>query len=154
MTGLTIRNVWNTDIWQIFEWANDLDAIKNSRRRKGEIGAEEHKTWFYKRLKLGKWWMAKIGNVQVGVVRLDEADEEGVNGEGVPLEISVFVAPAHRGKGIGGELVKYATRRALEEGRGVRAWVKRGNYASCAIFERLGYESKFLLYVKEAETRE
>lgn len=120
-----------SDAKQIFEWANDPSVRANSFNPK-PINWEEHCKWFQSKLdsKDSRIYLAKQNDQAIGQVRL-----ELKNGS---WEIDCSVAKEHRGKGLGKQLIQYASLK-LVPGDKLSAKVKADNLPSCMIFEKLGF---------------
>ncbi len=89
--------------------------------------AEEHRVWLQDRLNnpCVQIWIVEVDGVPVGVVRLDSNDE-----------LSVEIAPEHRGKGYGVEAIQLACAQA--KGR-VKACVDESNDAARRAFVKAGF---------------
>jgi len=101
------------------------------------IPRAHHVAWLERRLAAPeecRIWVAEVDGEVVGQSRMDAL------GQGAG-EISVGLAPAARGRGLGGRLIREATARGIAELglREVVAVIKPDNAASIRAFERAGY---------------
>jgi UDP-2,4-diacetamido-2,4,6-trideoxy-beta-L-altropyranose hydrolase len=134
---VTLRPAALDDAELLLAWANDpaTRATSLSSRR---IGRPEHVGWLTDRLadaSSGIWiGLGPDESTPVGVVRFE------LDGERIAV-VSITVAPAARGQGVGTGLLRaglLAARVRLRPG-GFRAWVKRDNEASIRLFEGAGF---------------
>jgi RimJ/RimL family protein N-acetyltransferase len=122
---LTVRPVREGDRRLLFEWASDPETRAQSFTS-APIAWEEHLSWFRHRVDADDVLML-IGELEgepVGHVRFEHG------------EVSVVVAPGHRGRGLASALIAAGT--AAYGGPAV-ARVKPENVASRRAFERAGY---------------
>ena len=123
---------------RLLEWANDPVA-RAAGFRLEPIPADSHARWFARMLAepaMGRIWIGIVARRPMGVVRVDRA-ADGV------LLVSIAVAPEDRGKGHSGALLQAglrAARRAFP-GAPFRAWIRRSNAASIALFTRAGFQA-------------
>ncbi len=120
----------------LFELRNDEEVRRQSRRR-DPVRADEHTAWLASRLEAGercRLYVACVDGEPIGQARLD-LDETGA------AEISVALAAAARGRGLGAALISLASERGSRElgVRRVAAVVREGNDASYRAFLRAGY---------------
>src|ERR1700730_14295580 len=97
---VTLRSARDDDAERILEWRNDADAIRFSVSGRRVTG-EDHARWFATRRHDPRvhLWIAEVDGTAVGQVRFDEeADGVGV--------VSIAVAPAHRRRGVGSEMLR------------------------------------------------
>ncbi len=96
----------------LWRWRNDPQTRANSRSS-DPVSWEEHAKWFKEKQNIYVAW------VPVGTVRVDDG------------EVSLTVAPEHRGNGYAAPMIRAAN--------GVRAWVKADNEPSLRAFRSAGY---------------
>jgi UDP-2,4-diacetamido-2,4,6-trideoxy-beta-L-altropyranose hydrolase len=123
---------------RLLAWATDPVA-RAAGFHVEPISADEHERWFARQLAdpaRGRIWIGVVGERPVGVVRVDRLPD-GV------LVVSITLAPDERGKGQSGPLLEAglaAARRAFP-GAPFRAWIRAGNAASMALFDRAGFRT-------------
>jgi RimJ/RimL family protein N-acetyltransferase len=122
-----LRPTTMNDARILLEWRNDPETRAQSHQI-AEVSLQEHLGWLNKILDdpHRKLCIATLFGMSVGTVRADLADV---------TRLSWTVAPSHRGKGLGKEMVLAMVR---DVGGPVRAEVKRGNIPSIRICEFLG----------------
>jgi RimJ/RimL family protein N-acetyltransferase len=124
-----------TDAELLWRWRNDPDA-RSSSRNSAPIPFEEHLVWLEATLRSPsqRLYVANSGDDALGTARVDRLDTE-------IGEISITVAPEHRGQGIGRTLVELASARGANELglRRVKAEIKAENQASHRTFAAAGY---------------
>jgi len=120
----------------LFAWVNNPDSLAAKLRTRTAIAWEDHRRWLAARLADPDTglWIAEVGGEPAGQVRL----QAGAGG----MEVDVYVAPSHRGRGLGLTLLGHAADEARRRwpGRPLLARVKPDNRASRRLFERAGYE--------------
>jgi len=122
------------DAARLLEWRNDPDVVRFSLTGRPVL-AIDHDAWLVARLARPnvRLWIAEEAGEPVGQVRVDLEQEIGT--------VSIAVAPAHRGRGVGTSMLR-ALLVALEGDAGVRtllAVVHLENAASLRAFERAGF---------------
>jgi UDP-2,4-diacetamido-2,4,6-trideoxy-beta-L-altropyranose hydrolase len=132
---VTLRSARDDDAERILEWRNDADAIRFSVSGRRVTG-EDHARWFATRRHDPRvhLWIAEVDGTAVAQVRVDEeADGVGV--------VSIAVAPAHRRRGIGSEMLRAIADTAAAETtvRVLRALVHPDNVQSVRAFEKAGF---------------
>ena len=136
--GLAFRLLAPADCRMIHGWANDPALLVHSFRTHEPIPYENHKKWFATTLagQIRQQYVALLGGAPVGHVRF----EENHLGE---TEISVYLAPEARGKGLSKALIADGTRLHLarhpDAPRPVTAWVRVENAPSLAAFRAAGW---------------
>lgn len=132
---LALRAADLDDEQRLLAWRNDPQT-RAASFDEGEVSAEEHGRWL--RRKLGDEsctiLVGEVGGEVVGVVRFDRDDA-------TIAEVSVIVAPAARGRGMGVLLLRSAVREAQRQ-LGIesfRARVKEGNRRSLGAFAAAGF---------------
>jgi len=132
---LTLRSVEEDDAQAVLEWANDPDT-REASFSSSRITMKEHLQWFEDKLSDPNVVMllgTDCQGVTIGVVRFDLHEDEAV--------VSLNVAPEHRGRGHGGELLRLACREILSRPDVdlVIAHVKRENTRSVQVFLGAGF---------------
>lgn len=122
----------------VFNWANDPLVRKNALDKK-KILKSEHSKWFSSRIynlsKFKIFIIETINELPVGQVRFEQKNNKWI--------VSYSIAKYARGKGLGVKLLKTAitvfrNNNQLE----LIGYVKKKNFKSCKIFEKLGFKSK------------
>jgi RimJ/RimL family protein N-acetyltransferase len=131
---VTLRRARDDDAERLFEWRNDPDAVRFSVSGR-PVTADDHERWFSTRRDRPQVhiWIAEEKGTPVGQVRVDVTSSIGV--------VSVAIAAAHRGRGIGSEVLR-AMIAEMTAGGGVRilrAFVHPGNPQSIRAFEKVGF---------------
>ena len=131
-----LRPACPSDARRLWIWANDSETRRASFNP-GRIPWAEHVEWLRSRLaskSIRIYLGVGPGGRAVGQVRF-EVDRPG------RAVVSIVVAPAARGKGIGKLLLAQGLPRAAKDlrVRTVRAYVKSGNPASLALFRTGGF---------------
>jgi UDP-2,4-diacetamido-2,4,6-trideoxy-beta-L-altropyranose hydrolase len=135
---LALRPAVADDRQALFDWANDPET-RASSFRSDPIPWAVHVDWLEKKLADPRcdFWVGVVDDAPVGCIRFDgdgSAEDRSV--------VSVTVAPAWRGRGVGRALIAMGTRRALESyAREVHAFVLEANTASVRAFEAAGYRA-------------
>lgn len=130
---VSVRSATSDDARRLWEWANDPDTRANSFNQ-GPIPWEAHQAWFTRvlddpdrHLLIGTITEAGA-EVPFGMCRFDRQGDE--------LEVSVNLAPSHRGRGLAPALLVVAS----DQVAGPKvARIKDTNIASKIAFERAGY---------------
>jgi spore coat polysaccharide biosynthesis protein SpsF len=135
MMDLTARRAERTDARLLWRWANDPETRRRSFG-KATIPYADHLTWLAAKLAsdASAIWIFRDGPEPVGQVRVDLAD--GV------AEVSLVVAPEHRGRGYGKSMLASALpllRRDFAPHHRVRALVLDDNVASLRLFTAGGF---------------
>ncbi len=132
---LSLRRATLEDARQLLEWAND-PVTRQASFNSESIPWETHVAWLQRSLNDAQcaFYIAEDGTQAVGTVRFDHR-EAGV------AEISLSLAPAARGRGLGPKLIRLGTFSVLDEGfcTEVRGRVKHSNAPSLRAFERAGF---------------
>lgn len=134
---VTLRPVRDDDAERLLEWRNDADAVRFSVSGRHVTG-EDHARWFETRRHNPSvhLWIAEVDGTPVGQVRVDyEPDGVGV--------VSVAVAPAHRGRGIGSEMLRAMAATVVAETTVcvLKALVHPDNVQSIRAFERAAFRT-------------
>lgn len=149
---LVVRHGELRDEDLLLEWANDPVTRANGYNPQ-PIERSEHVQWFRSRLRnpLGcrLFIVETTTGVPLGQVRFDKRESD--------WEISYGVAPAFRGRGVGGSMLGAALKEFGSGKDTVFGQVKPDNIASCRIFEKLGFairskEPTRLVYEQRSQT--
>jgi RimJ/RimL family protein N-acetyltransferase len=126
---VTLRPATADDAARVLGWNNapEVRAVSLDPR---PIGLAEHAAWFARRLAEGRTWIAQVGGVPAGVVRIDRA------AGGEPGRVSIVLDPAVRGRGLGRRVIALA---CAADGGEVAADIHADNRASRAAFEAAGF---------------
>jgi RimJ/RimL family protein N-acetyltransferase len=142
-----LRDAKESDVDVLLIWRNDPVTRQNSLNQ-SVVRRQDHKKWFYERMMSPNCdlLIAEVDSTPVGVARLDW-DSSIAN-----CDLSFTVAPEHRGKGFGLEMLRLALKR-LHNVR-VCAEVRTSNVASLRIFSTLEFEvidsqGEILMYAKD-----
>jgi spore coat polysaccharide biosynthesis protein SpsF (cytidylyltransferase family)/RimJ/RimL family protein N-acetyltransferase len=131
---LALRPATWADAGLLLEWRNDADSIRFSKSGI-RVAPDQHERWLRARLECPctRIWIATVGDLPVGTVRVDVSDGVGL--------VSLAVAPPKRGRGYA-TLILEALQRALSADYQVReltADVHRENPASQRVFASAGF---------------
>jgi UDP-2,4-diacetamido-2,4,6-trideoxy-beta-L-altropyranose hydrolase len=131
---VTLRAATHIDAPLLLAWRNDPDAIRFSVTGRGVTPAE-HGDWLAVRLAdpHTRLWVAEEDNEAVGQVRVELSDDTGT--------VSIGIAPAHRGRGIGSAVLDALLVEMERDPRvnRLRAVAHPRNTASVRAFERVGF---------------
>lgn len=125
-----LRPACGDDARAVWEWLQDPD-VRAAAFSSAPISWEEHEPWFAARLAApGEPYLIAEDStgVRIGQVRFERGDG--------PRQVSIVVAPGHRGRGLGRALLASAC--ALVE-RPVEALVRADNPASIKAFSAAGF---------------
>lgn len=119
-----------------FYWTvNNEPSTRAQSISSSPIPWETHERWYAQRLSDASTalYVAEAAGERVGVVRFDLAGDDST--------ISVALAPEHRGKGLGREIIACGTRTALQSGTVTRviALIRPDNAGSVRAFLAAGY---------------
>ncbi|MDZ4374993.1 MAG: GNAT family protein [Phenylobacterium sp.] len=126
---LTLRRATAADALDVLAWRNDPQTRAMSRDT-SEVESAAHLAWFERALAdpARTILIGEVGGRKVGMVRFDHGDE---------TEVSINLAPDHRGQGLSHPLLM----KALAGIQGdVWAEIRIENAASIRLFERAGFE--------------
>lgn len=131
--AISIRQATVDDAWFVYELRNDPD-VRESSFNKNPLVWEQHLDWFKTRLEDSFIYLVEEDGEPVGYVRFEpEAD-------GDSLETSVAILRRERGRGIGVEAIKLASKAAEAIGATrLVARIQPGNDASIRAFEAAGF---------------
>lgn len=132
---MTLRRAREDDAPLLREWRNEADAVRFSATAR-PVSLAAHARWLAARLAdTGtRLWVAEEARVPVGQVRVDLTD-------GSTGVVSIAVAAAARGRGIGQAMLRAAIAEIAQEGAAIqlRAVIHPDNAASLRAFERVGF---------------
>lgn len=125
-----------SDTADLLVWRNDPVTCANSRST-ATVPAEDHARWMEFNVVRGYpehiVLIAESDLGKVGVVRFDAKRADVMN-----YEVGITVAPKHRGKGMGTEMLKQAC--GFMHDFMLDAEIRRGNHASKTMFWHCGFE--------------
>jgi UDP-2,4-diacetamido-2,4,6-trideoxy-beta-L-altropyranose hydrolase len=133
--GLRLRPAGLTDAHTLHEWACSPDSLAASVKTKAPIPWESHLAWLQARLADSKTllWIIELRGKPAGQVRLE--------GGGDGVEVSIYVAPSFRKRGV----ALSALEQAFESGQSLWsdsrlvARILPGNTASQRLFAAAGF---------------
>jgi len=133
---LKIRPAEAADEDRLLAWANDR-ATRAAGFHVDKIAPEVHAAWLARRLAApdsGRIWIGLDGRHPIGVVRVDRSAD-------ARLIVSISLDPSERRHGRSLGLLEAGLEAAREAfpGSPFRAWIRTGNRASIALFERAGF---------------
>ncbi len=136
MTILGIRDPTPEDSDFLHELRNAKD-VRQFSLNNGQISHTEHEIWLNQRLlkcHSDPFWIIYFGNKSVGYVRFDQKDSRD-------FEISIAIAPAFRGFGLGGESLALSLSkfRTIYPSVRIIATVHEENNKSLNFFLRAGF---------------
>ncbi len=131
---VTLRPATLADQNRLLEWRNQPDVVRYSLSGR-PVAASAHANWLAARLTSpgARLWLAEEAGEPVGQVRVDLDDKAGT--------VSISVAPAHRGRGVGTRMLRALVlemERDIEV-RNLLALVHPENTASLRAFVRVGF---------------
>ena len=124
---VTLRRVRDADAFMLYRWWRHVETTRFNPVPHPALTWDEHVEWFISNYGNPFWFVGESDGEAVGVVRLDDASDG--------RWISIAVAPEHRGRGHGRDLIRLATNRMA----GVLAKIHELNVASRKAFEAAGY---------------
>lgn len=131
----SVRAATEADAELLLAWRNDAETRAWSRDG-DPIGPADHRAWLRRVLadRDRRLLVAELADRPVGTVRFDRAG-------GGEWEVSITVAPTHRGRGLAGRILTAGERalRATVTVDTILANVHRDNLASRALFDSAGY---------------
>lgn len=134
LENVYLRNVTESDLELIFNWANE-EAVRKNSFSKEDISYEQHKQWFTNKMKnKDMFYILKQEDAVIGQVRVEKID--------IGLLISYSIDVKKRGKGYGKIIVQLLEKELLKYriNEKIIGYVKESNVASVKIFMDLGYE--------------
>lgn len=138
-SSVSVRRAEDSDADLLIEWRND-PTTRASSRDGSAVTPDAHRRWLERvlgdpdRLLL----IGLLDGTPVGTVRFDRLRD---GREPAAVEVSVTVAPEHRGRGLAVPLLQAAEARLAHDLPDARllAYVKSANEASVALFRTAGY---------------
>jgi RimJ/RimL family protein N-acetyltransferase len=138
---MRVRRVWPDDwvIWRLLRQRSlveDPQAFAASVDRwTGDQDSEEN--WRARLAAPGACFVAEHGTAPVGMIGIFPDDPDGTSGNDAQQLISMWVAPAVRGHGVGRALVG----RVVAEAAGRPLWLRvmDGNETAIRLYERCGF---------------
>ncbi len=137
--GIRLRRATLDDARLLLDWAND-PVTREVSFQSGVIAWETHLPWLERRLASAQSLLLiaeESAGVPLGMVRFDIGDAAAAG-----ATISINLAPAQRGRGLGPALILLGCRE-LRRAHGemeIHAFIKPGNAASVRAFERAGFQ--------------
>jgi UDP-2,4-diacetamido-2,4,6-trideoxy-beta-L-altropyranose hydrolase len=131
---LRLRRAAASDVYCYFDWVNEAEVRRQSLRD-AVIEFSEHQRWFDARIARPgcQMFVMLAGELPVGQIRFDVTDGQA--------RIDYSIDHFFRGRGWGRQLLALGMR-AMPAGTSFRGEVRSGNAASCAVFERAGFEER------------
>ena len=138
-----LRKVEKDDMDLLFKWANDL-LVRSNSFNSDIISYENHVKWFNKIIENPTvlQFILMDEDTPVGQIRLNVDGEEA--------EIGYSIGSEFRGKGYGHKMLQLIADKIDADYPNIKtlvAKVKPDNIASNKLFEREGYEKKYLCYI-------
>jgi RimJ/RimL family protein N-acetyltransferase len=134
---VTLRAATDVDAALLLEWRNDADAVRFSVTGRG-VAPAEHVDWLTARLADPdtRLWIAEEDEQPVGQVRVETHHGSGT--------VSIGIAPAHRGRGIGTAVLQVMLAEIERDPQvhRLRAVAHAENTASVRAFERAGFQRR------------
>ncbi|MDP6403372.1 MAG: GNAT family N-acetyltransferase [SAR202 cluster bacterium] len=144
-----VRTAQITDLELFWRWANDPVTRWNSFSP-NEISLKEHSEWFRRTIASpsSRIYVVELDDEPVGQVRFDKVSSD-------EAEIDVYIAPEHRGRGLGTLALRLTREMARKDLgiAGVIGIVKTSNPASCAAFQKADFVESEGRIVKGHECR-
>jgi RimJ/RimL family protein N-acetyltransferase len=146
MLTLNIRPATSEDSTDIYHIRNAREVREQSHKPQ-EFSFESHHAWFLSSLKSDyrQLYVVVESKQIVGVVRFDVTGAE-------EALVSVFVSPAHWGKGVASFALSEGEKKLKERFAGVKhlnAHVLVDNSKSSQLFEKVGYQKNYIVLSKE-----
>ncbi len=138
VTGMVLRGTEKEDCGLYYEWVNDPVVRATALVQKKDISWDEHQAWFRRRLEStdARLYVAEVDGESVGQIRFERSDDDS-------WEVSISVAPGHRGKRYAGRLlVTGLDSLGYDLGGSVTvvARVRTENASSMKLFARAGFD--------------
>jgi len=135
---LSLRKATKADARMVWVWRNDSQSVAASLTG-SEVEWEEHVSWYSKALEEAdrEILILKEGDNAVGLLRFDRIDEQAG-------EISINIAPAARGRGVGVRALVLALEFSAREGRfrTLVARIRSDNLVSLRAFAAAGFREE------------
>ncbi len=140
---ITIRQAVAADAVTVYQWRND-PSTRAASVTTHEVLWEDHEAWFTRLLKSADHRMYIADETgpddvaeSVGTVRFD------IVSDGISADVSINLNPAHRGRGLGGPVLRAAMERfdaSRDDLLPLHAVIRPTNAASIRIFQDAGFE--------------
>ena len=132
---LKIRTARAEDKQFVFDVAN-TDLVRKMSFNSSKINIQEHDIWYGNAINGGMpFYIFYMNNIRIGYVRfapINDSDHEVV--------LTIALAEAFRGKGLGKKALQMACSVAFDAGiKKIKAYVKKENQASAKLFSRCGF---------------
>ncbi|NBX93405.1 MAG: N-acetyltransferase [Proteobacteria bacterium] len=129
--NLSLRPATLEDAQRLLDWRNDIQTRLNSFNKE-EVSWLDHVEWLKKSLQSSdrKIIIVEWGDLSVGTIRLDSHSDH--------IELSWTVAPEHRGKGYGSQMLQAACQ-LIKSGK-IIAKIHSGNMPSIQMAKRSGFK--------------
>ena len=139
---MLLRMATIDDAAVVYEWRNHPD-VRACSFDSNPLKFETHIEWFKSSLKMidRHLFIAEIDSEPVGVLRFDIV--------GSQAEISIYLSPLHKGKGMGVSLLNEGKKWICLNFNNIeclRAQILLGNIASIKAFEKAGFKRKSYVY--------
>ena len=145
---LKFRRVIQSDLMQLYEWANDVETRENSFNSR-TITLQEHSIWFQDRLNNINYDMLVFfeNKLPVGLVRLQEEDEAN-------SLIGIVIDRDHRGKGLSSKILVEACQyfHKINPKSEIKAYIKKNNIPSFKAFEKAGFVLENEIFIDGQES--
>ena len=133
--GLRVEPAGAAHALLVWEWAND-PVVRSNSFMTAPIPWDDHQAWWHRKLAAPdvRMWLLMDGDRPAGQIRYERRTAD-------VAEVSVSVAAAERGRGLGTAILRMTATLAFRE-LGVAellGWVKVDNTPSVRAFERAGY---------------
>ncbi len=131
---ITSRQATIEDAKLVFDWSNDPETRKNSFNSE-PIEWSGHLSWFEQRLKQEDTILIfEADSIPIGMVRFSFSGDKAI--------IGVIVAPVHRGKNYGSQIIALGSRVFSEKHPVTRisAFIKKENIGSIKSFEKANFK--------------
>lgn len=144
---MRLRKAEYSDMDLLYEWAND-PIVRSNSFISDSIPYDVHKDWFNRMMADSTviQFILVDNNVPVGQIRLNLTDDEA--------EIGYSIASEYRGKGYGHKILRLLEDTVKQDYPDIHkliAKVKPDNEASKQLFEKEGYNMKYLCYSLEVK---
>jgi RimJ/RimL family protein N-acetyltransferase len=142
MMDLEIRKAEEneTDAKKMLEWRSDEEARKTALNK--DIDWGEHWSWYKKSIRdQNKYiFFGVLKKEDVGLLRFESIEK-------YVFHISVYLAPEHRKKGIGPELIRKGCEKMFKESecKKIYAKIKTDNIISINAFEKANFSNKKII---------
>src|SRR3972149_9275423 len=141
--NLTLKEVKNDDIHDLFKWRNHPSVRRNFFNAK-LLSWEEHEKWFKERTQNPNTtiYIAHYRKNKIGTIRFESKEES--------IKVSVMLNPEYIGKGFGSIVIRKGTERFIKEkgmSKPLIAEIKNNNIASIKAFSKAGFKESHLAFI-------